>query len=91
MKSKLLKVAGAALASALLALPAAGQSSGGTSGGTGSTGSAGTDTQTYSQPVQADNKRDWGWIGLLGLIGLAGMRRKHDDDGYRGKVTGRPA
>ena len=86
--SKLLKLAGAAIAASAFALPVYSQSS--TSGGTGastdtSSSSGGASGRTYSEN-RSDNNRDWGWIGLLGLAGLAGLRKKHDDT-YRGNVS----
>ena len=91
-QSQLLKLAGAALAASVLALPAYSQSSA-PSSGSGATSEASTangasDSRTFPQN-RSDDNRDWGWIGLLGLAGLAGLRRKSDDH-YRGNVT-RPA
>ena len=55
----------------MCAMPAAAQT---TPSGT-STSTSGTPSTTIRQ---ADNDRDWGWIGLLGLAGLAGFFRKND-------------
>lgn len=35
-----------------------------------------------SRPVETDNDRDMGWIGLLGLAGLLGLRRRHHHDDH---------
>ena len=87
MKLKLLKLAGAGIASALIVLPAAAQTSGDRPASSATP--SGGNGQTYSTESRKED-RDWGWVGLLGLVGLAGLMRKQPDDTYRGspKIRG---
>lgn len=60
-------------------VPALAQSSTGSSGSGTSVGNSSTTNGKTTSDTRSEERRDYGWIGLLGLAGLFGLRRKPED------------